>query len=113
MEERLFLLNGEAEKIKERYPSKVPIFVIKSKNSHDIPDLTKHKFLAPSDLTLGQFIFIIRKQLKLPPEKALFVFINNTLPISSAFLSELHANHKDKDGALRMIYTSENTFGLV
>jgi GABA(A) receptor-associated protein len=49
----------------------------------------------------------------LPPEKALFVFVNNTLPTSSTFLSELYTNHKSQDGALRMTYTSENTFGNI
>jgi len=109
--ERLYLLNGEIDKIRAKYPGKIPVFVTKSSNSNDIPDLPKHKFLVPSNLTVGQFIFIIRKQIKLPPEKALFLFINNTLPTSSALLSEIYANNKDKDGALRMIYTSENTFG--
>ena len=34
----------------------------------------------PSDLTVGQFVYVIRKRIKLSPEKALFVFTNNVLP---------------------------------
>jgi GABA(A) receptor-associated protein len=111
MEERLFLTYGEADKLKERYPDKIPIFVSKAPNAKDIPDLPKHKFLAPSNLSTGQFIYILRRQIKLAPEKAMFLFVNNTLPTSSSLLSELYALHKSKDGALRMTYTSENTFG--
>lgn len=110
--ERLFLTFGEADKIKAKYPGKVPIFVTKALNAGDIPDLPKHKFLAPSHLSVGQFIWVIRKHISLPPEKALFVFINNTLPTSSTLLSELYSTHKSSDGALRMTYTSENTFGF-
>ena len=110
--ERLFLTFGEIDKLKEKYPGKIPIFVTKSPNARDIPDITKHRFLAPSDLRLSQFIWVIRKQIRLPPEKALFMFVNNTLPTSSSLLSELYSLHKSPDGALRMSYTSENTFGL-
>lgn len=110
--ERLFLTYGEADTLKAKYPGKVPIFVTRASSARDIPDLPKHKFLAPSHLSVGQFIWVIRKQMTLPPEKALFIFIDNTLPTSSTLLSELYANHKSQDGALRMTYTSENTFGL-
>jgi GABA(A) receptor-associated protein len=110
--ERLFLTFGEIDKLKEKYPGKIPIFVTKSSSARDIPDIPKHKFLAPNNITLGQFIWVIRKQIQLPPEKALFVFVNNTLPTTSSFLSELYSIHKSPDGALRMTYTSENTFGF-
>jgi GABA(A) receptor-associated protein len=111
MEERLFLTYGEADRLKARFPGKVPIFVTRASTANDIPDLPKHKFLAPSHLSVGQFIYVIRRHMSLPPEKALFVFVDNTLPTSSTYLSELYANHKSPDGALRMTYTSENTFG--
>lgn len=110
--EMLTLSYGEADKIKAKYPGRIPIFVTKANKSSDIPDIPKHKFLAPSSLSIGQFIFIIRRQIQLPPEKALFVFVNNTLPTSTTLLSELYATHKSQDGALRMMYTSENTFGF-
>ena len=110
--ERLFLNYGEAEKIKEKYPGRIPIFVTKATRAADIPDLPKHKYLAPSNLSVGQFIFILRRQIKLPPDRAMFIFVNDTLPTSSTLLAELYANHKDQDGALRMTYTSENTFGF-
>eukprot|EP01052_Picozoa_sp_SAG31_P004845 SAG31_NODE_205_length_20397_cov_19.191152_13_plen_99_part_00 len=34
----------------------------------------------PSDLTVGQFVYVIRKRIKLSPEKAIFIFVNNVLP---------------------------------
>ena len=110
--ERLFLTFGEVDKLRAKFPGKIPIFVTRASNARDLPDLPKHKFLAPSHLTIGQFIYVIRRHIQLPPEKALFVFVNNTLPTSSSFLSEVYAVNKSPDGALRMTYTSENTFGF-
>lgn len=109
--ERLFLTFGEVERLQSKFPGKIPIFVTKSSNSIDIPDLPKHKFLASSKLSVGQFIYIIRRQISLPPEKAIFIFVDNILPTSTTLLSELYKNYRSQDGALRMTYTSENTFG--
>ena len=87
--ERLFLTFGEIDRLKEKYPGRIPIFVTKGQGARDIPDIPKHRFLAPANLSLSQFIWVIRRQIQLPPEKALFVFINNTLPMSSSLLSEI------------------------
>ena len=38
------------------------------------------RYLVPSDLSVGQFVYVIRKRIKLPPEKAVFLFVNNALP---------------------------------
>jgi hypothetical protein len=38
----------------------------------------------PSDLTVGQFVYVIRKRIKLSPEKAIFIFTNNALPPTGA-----------------------------
>ena len=40
----------------------------------------------PSDLTVGQFVYVIRKRIKLSPEKAIFIFTNNVLPPTGALL---------------------------
>lgn len=45
-----------------------------------MPDIDKKKYLVPSDLTVGQFVYVIRKRIKLSPEKGIFIFINNVLP---------------------------------
>ena len=38
------------------------------------------RYLAPCDMPVGQFIFILRSRMHLSPGTALFVFVNNTLP---------------------------------
>jgi GABA(A) receptor-associated protein len=42
---------------------------------------------------------------------AIFIFINNTLPMSSMSMGEVYVKYKDADGVLRMNYAAENTFG--
>jgi GABA(A) receptor-associated protein len=97
--------------ILQKYPGRLPVFITKAHDVRDIPDLPKHKYLFPSHFTVGELIYVIRKQLVLPPEKAIFVFINNTIPTSSSTVGEIYALHQSPDGALRVSYTTENTFG--
>lgn len=32
----------------------------------DIPEIDKRKYLVPADLTVGQFVYVIRKRIMLP-----------------------------------------------
>ncbi len=41
----------------------------------------------PADLTVGQFVYVIRKRIKVSPEKAIFMFVKNVLPPTGAAFS--------------------------
>lgn len=101
---------NEAEKIKAKYPDRIPIIVEKTDKSQ-IPDIDKSKYLVPNDLTVGQFVYVIRKRIKLTPEQAIFVFVNNNIPSTSALVSQLYKEHKDDDGFLYLLYSGESSFG--
>ncbi len=92
--------------------NRIPIFLTKGHNTHNIPNLPRHKYLVNDNISLGELIWNIRCQLNLSPEKVLFIFVNNTLPNTTTLLSDLYSIHKSQDGALRMTYTSEHTFGF-
>ena len=47
----------------------------------------------PTDLTVSQFQYVIRKRIKLAPEKALFIFVNNTTPSTSLRFTSLRFAH--------------------
>lgn len=100
----------EAIRIKQKYPDRIPVIIEKNSRS-DIANIDKCKYLVPGDLTIGQFIYVIRKRIKLSQEKAIFVFVNNTLPPTSALISQIYREHKDYDLFLYMKYTGESTFG--
>ena len=103
--------HAEAMTIKEKFADRIPIIVYKHPSERIIPSLNKNKYLVPRDLTIGQFIFIIRKRIKLNAEKALFIFINNILPPTSSLMSSIYEENADDDGFLYVVYCGENTFG--
>lgn len=101
----------ESERVRSKFPNRIPVIVEKNPASKDIPEIDKHKFLVPADLTVGQFVYVIRRRISMSPEKALFVFINNSLPPTSSLMTALYDRHRDKDGFLYLVYSGENVFG--
>lgn len=100
----------EADRIKTRYPDRVPV-ILERHNKSTLPKEDKKKYLVPNDLTLGQFIYIIRKRIKIPAHQALFLFVNEKLFSSSDVISQVYNSEKDQDSFLYAVYTNENTFG--
>ncbi|CAN6211757.1 unnamed protein product, partial [Urochloa humidicola] len=101
---------SESARIRDKFPDRIPVIVEKSGKS-DVPEIDKKKYLVPADLTVGQFIYVVRKRIKLSPEKAIFVFVKNTLPPIASLMSAIYEENKDEDGFLYMTYSGENTFG--
>ena len=102
----------ECEKIRAKYPDRVPVIVERSIHNNELTNIDKKKFLIPADLTVGQFAYVIRHRISLSSDKALFIFINDhVLPTSSELISVVWKNHKEKDGYLYVKYSGENTFG--
>lgn len=87
-------------------------------------------------MSVGQFIYILSARLHLSPGKALFVFVNNTLPqtgkpfllasktclffsfinlslslSAAALMDSIYETYKDEDGFVYVCYSSEKTFG--
>ncbi|CAN6276978.1 unnamed protein product, partial [Urochloa humidicola] len=112
LEQPLEKRQSEANRIREKYPDRIPVIVEKAERS-DIPDIDKKKYLVPADLTVGQFVYVVRKRIKLSAEKAIFIFVKNTLPPTAALMSSIYDENKDDDGFLYMTYSGENTFGLL
>jgi len=100
----------ECSRILNKYPDRIPIIVCKDINCK-LADIDKHKYLVPRDMTLGQFIYVIRKRIKLQPNEALFVLVNYSLIPGNKSLQDIYEKNKDKDGFLYITYSSENTFG--
>ena len=102
--------SSESSKIRTKYPDRIPIICERGSNS-EIQKLDKSKYLVPADLTLGQFVYIIRKRIKLNAEQAIFLFVDDKIPPTSALISSLYHQHKDEDGFMYVKYCGENTFG--
>ncbi|KAI5417472.1 Autophagy- protein 8f [Lathyrus oleraceus] len=85
--------------------------IVEKAERSDIPSIDKKKYLVPADLTVGQFVYVIRKRIKLSAEKAIFIFVDNVLPPTGAIMSAIYDEKKDEDGFLYVTYSGENTFG--
>ena len=101
---------GESQRVADKHPDRCSIIVGKI-NGSDVPEIDKHKFLVPRDLTVGQFAHVIRKRIKHPVEKAMFLFVNKIMPVPSWTIGNLYDKHKDRDQFLYISYANENTFG--
>lgn len=106
---------AESARIRTKYPDRVPILT--QPLSTKTPALDKNKYLAPHDLTVGQFLYVIRKRLTLKPENAIFLFVqegdNVTLLPQNDLLGTVYKEKKSEDGFLYIIYGEENMFGAL
>ncbi len=93
------------------YPTKIPMIVEQS--GHSLASIEKKKFLTPSNLSISQFILVLRKRISLEQEKALFLYVgSNCMPRSTDTIGQLYQQFKDEDGFLYITYVGENTFGF-
>ena len=83
----IFLSKIFSEDLTER----IPIICEKcDKKNISVPTLDKTKYLVPFDLTVGQFMFVLRKRMKLSPEQAIFLFVDGIIPSSNALVQDLY-----------------------
>lgn len=116
---------NESTRILNKYKDKIPVIIqnkrvidsyISSMFHKSIPDIDKTKFLIPFELTVGQFIYIIRKRLKLSPEKSIFIYFinseNKSIITPNCYnMKQVYDENKDDDLFLYAYYIGENTFG--
>jgi GABA(A) receptor-associated protein len=100
----------ESVRLLKKFPDRIPVLV-KPGNTMT-PLIDKCKYLVPSDMSIGEFVNIIRKRVKLDSSKAMFVFVNNVLPPTSSVMRSIYEQHAESDGFLYITYSVENTFGF-
>ncbi|UJR17296.1 hypothetical protein I4U23_004191 [Adineta vaga] len=122
----------ESERIRRRYPDRIPAIVqpltsstmsttslfrsfSSSSSSHEMTlvRLENEKFLVPSELSFGQFAYNIRRRLRLRPEHALFFYTGSygKQPSLITTMEGLYHENKDIDGFLYVWYADEKVFG--
>lgn len=101
----------ESTRIMEKYPDRIPV-ICEKKPGGNTPDIDKNKYLVPNDLTVGQFIYVLRKHIKITSVEALYLFVNGTIPPTSELMRNVYTNYRDNDGFVYFVYACENTFGL-
>ena len=74
------LRKKESNAVFHKYPKSLPIIIYAKYN--DTPKLKKHKYIVPNNLSCSHLFDIIRKQLDMSKDKALFFFTDDNKLIS-------------------------------
>lgn len=103
-----------SKKLLSKYPDRIPIIIEKNKRdkSNVLLDPNKTKYLMPRHLHMSQLIMLIRKNIQIDSNKAIFIFIDNILVPTNSTIESIYHNHKDPDGFLYVSYSCETTFGF-
>ena len=108
-EERIKIFN----EIIKKNPSKIPIICEKDSNSN-LKGIDKTRYLVSGDLTVSQFMSLIRKKINLHKEYALFLLVKGKRAITGLdTMSDLYKKYKDEDGFLYISYTCEMIWGNI
>lgn len=100
-----------SEALLKKYPDRIPIIIRPGNNVIQV--IEKIKYLVPKTMKVSEFMIILRKKSKLDPKQAIFLFVGDVLPPSTAEFSQLYRQHADPDGFLYITYSLENTFGTI
>jgi len=100
----------ESQRLITKYPDRIPVIVERASGCK-LNNIDKNKFLVPGDLTVGQFITVIRKRIKIDQDKAIFISINNILPPTAFRMITIYDEMKHGDGFLYIYYNGESVFG--
>ena len=100
----------EVETIMASHPDRIPIIVQPKPDSKLVWE-GKNKFLVPSTHTVGLFTLKLRERMNLEPEKAIFLFINNTTLSMGSPIGDIYKKFKDEDGFLKIAVSEESVFG--
>lgn len=99
------------ESLVKKCPERIPVILIRG--TSEVPQVERTKYLVPADMTIGKFMYEIRKNMPVEmTDKALFLFVgDNVIPPNSSSLQWVHNKYRAEDGFLYIVYSGENTFG--
>jgi GABA(A) receptor-associated protein len=95
--------NDEAIKLREKYPDRIPVVV----NTTDDLVINRSKYLVPQDLTLGEFIIVLRKRINIKACEAIYMFINGKIYPSNMQLKTICG----ENNFINVSVAKESTFG--
>lgn len=100
---------NESSGILKKYPDRIPV-IVETRKGLGL-ELDKHKYLVPSDMTIGQFIYVIRKRMSVPATMGVYVFFGGQMVQTAGLMSSTYKNVMDEDGFMYGLVATENTFG--
>ncbi|KAF8770791.1 microtubule-associated proteins 1A/1B light chain 3C-like [Argiope bruennichi] len=102
----------ESAEVRSKFLKKVPVIVEKSDREKVLPYLDRVKFLVPLDMTMSQFVGIVRTRLKLKPTQTFYLMLNNrSVATMSRYMGDIYDEYKDEDGFLYCTYAAQEMYG--
>ncbi|CAN6552775.1 unnamed protein product [Malus baccata var. baccata] len=92
---------SDAKKMRQWYPSHVPV-IVQNDGSGGLPELDAKKYQVHGDVTFEEFVGYL--QTKVASKEPLFVYLKNTEHPNGTLMSAIDEENRDEDGFLRMTY---------
>ena len=106
----------DSERVLAKHHDKIPVIIGPATDT--APVISNHKFLVPSDMSVGHLMHMLRSRIQLKQNEALFIFVNSMtngshdiIPTNSYLMNHIYKLYKSEDGFLYVKYDVENTFG--
>lgn len=100
----------QSEQIRQKYPDRIPVFCEPEWNT-SVPNVDKNRFLVPQNLSVSEFLAVIRKRINVNSNFAMSLYVDGNIPNGTELMSCLYDKHAADDGFLYVTYKSESTFG--
>jgi len=101
----------EANRVLLKHQDRIPIIIIEENKNFK---LINKKMAVPKDMTILEFIHVIRNKVDLHPSEALCIFMGKEriIPLPTQHIAELYSIYKDEDGFLYCYICKEESFGF-
>ncbi|KAF8764858.1 Gamma-aminobutyric acid receptor-associated like protein [Argiope bruennichi] len=100
----------ESKEIFQLYPNSIPVVLEKAPNGR-VPTAQKEKYLVPRNLTVADFLLMVRKNVLLHDDSSLYLMAGRGKVLSPSWtMGEVFDKEKDEDGFLYLIYNSYYNF---
>lgn len=83
---------------------------LKMKLHNDKKEQVK-RIIVNKTLTVAQLLIFIRNKVKLKSEQAMFIIVNDAMPVANQMIGEIYDQYKNKDDCLDLLCLGENCFG--
>ncbi|XP_004283539.2 microtubule-associated proteins 1A/1B light chain 3C [Orcinus orca] len=91
-----------------KFPGKIPVTVERYPREKLLPSLDKTKFLVTQELTMTQFLSVIRSRMVLGATESFYLLVNNkNFGSMNVTMAEIYRDYKDEDGFVYMTYASQ------
>lgn len=98
----------ESRRVRHQNPDRVPVIVENAVDLH----LDKKKYLVPLHVTMSYFMHVLRERIKLRPEEAIYMTLEDgTVPSMPITVYQHYRDYKHPSGFLIIRIEREKAFG--